>query len=132
MTVEQVDILLLGPHWTQQITRNAFWIFLQSDWQINNGFFNMPVMVHTQILVHRWRPRTWITWMKHEFLFQCWIADWLNQKLLPICGTAKTFLKCKLGFIYVDLVLVSHLLVFSATWVWYSQGSYRRNNSLQA
>ena len=30
---------------------------LQSDWQIDNGLFNRPVMVCTQILIHRWGPR---------------------------------------------------------------------------
>ena len=30
---------------------------IQPDWQIDNGLFNRPVMVHTQILIHRWGPR---------------------------------------------------------------------------
>ena len=30
---------------------------LQPDWQIDNGLFNWPIMVHTQILIHRWGPR---------------------------------------------------------------------------
>ena len=29
-----------------------------SDWQIDNGFVNRPIMARTQILVHRWGPRT--------------------------------------------------------------------------
>ena len=28
--------------------------FVYPDWQINNGFFNRPIMVRTQILVHSW------------------------------------------------------------------------------
>ena len=30
---------------------------LQPDWQIDNGFFNRPIMAHTQIVVHRKGPR---------------------------------------------------------------------------
>ena len=33
-------------------------ISFHTDWQIDNGFFNRPIMAHTQILVHRWGPRT--------------------------------------------------------------------------
>ena len=39
---------------TQQITRSAFRISFHPDWQIDNGFFNRPIMARTQILVHRW------------------------------------------------------------------------------
>ena len=43
----------------QRITGNAFWNSLHSDWQIDTGYFNMPIiMARTQILVHRWGPRT--------------------------------------------------------------------------
>ena len=37
---------------------NEFRISLYPDWQIDNGFVKRPIMVHTQILVHRWGPRT--------------------------------------------------------------------------
>ena len=50
--------VLVRTHW---ITQSKFQISLQPDWQLNNGFFNRPIMVHTQILVHRWRPRTRIS-----------------------------------------------------------------------
>ena len=45
---------------TQWITGSAFRIFFYPDWQINNDIFNRPVlkMARTQILVHRWGPRT--------------------------------------------------------------------------
>ena len=43
----------------QRITGNAFWNSLHSDWQIDTGYFNMPIiMARTQILIHRWGPRT--------------------------------------------------------------------------
>ena len=32
-------------------------ISLQPDWQIDNGFFNRPIIGRTQILVHRWGPK---------------------------------------------------------------------------
>ena len=32
--------------------------FFHADWQIDNDFFNRPITAHTQILVHRWGPRT--------------------------------------------------------------------------
>ena len=35
--------------------------FLSSWWQIHKGFFNKPIMVHTQILVPRWGLRTRIS-----------------------------------------------------------------------
>ena len=53
--------LFWGAQQTQQITKNVFQISLQPDWQTDNGIFNRPIMVHTQILVHRWRPRTRIS-----------------------------------------------------------------------
>ena len=40
--------------WKRSITENAFRIFFQPDWQIDNGFFNRLTMARTQILVHRW------------------------------------------------------------------------------
>ena len=43
---------------TQRITGSAFRISFYPDWQINNDVFNRPVMARTQILVHRWGPRT--------------------------------------------------------------------------
>ena len=45
---------------TQRITGSAFPISFYPDWQINNDIFNRPVlkMARTQILVHRWGPRT--------------------------------------------------------------------------
>ena len=47
-----------GPQRIQQITGNAFQISFHPDWQIHKGFFNKPIMVHTQILVPRWWLRT--------------------------------------------------------------------------
>ena len=36
-------------------------IFFHSDGQINDGFFNKPIVARTQILVHSWGPRTKIS-----------------------------------------------------------------------
>ena len=49
-----------------------FQISFPPGWQINNGFFNRPIMVCTQILIHRWGPRT-----RSSVLF----CDELNQSL---------------------------------------------------
>ena len=40
---------------------NEFRISLYPDWHIDNGFVKTPIMVHAQILVHRWKPRTRIS-----------------------------------------------------------------------
>ena len=45
MSESSADILGLGPN-------NAFQISLQPDWQIDNGYFNKPIMAHTEIQVH--------------------------------------------------------------------------------
>ena len=54
-------LLVLGPLRTQQSTGCPFRISFQSDWPIDNGFFNGPIMMRIQILVHRWGPRTKIS-----------------------------------------------------------------------
>ena len=47
-----------------------FQIFPQPDWQIkNHGIFNRPVMLHTQILLHRWKHRTRISLLFHRCTF---------------------------------------------------------------
>ena len=56
-----IDNLVLGSLRTQRIIENAFRVSFQPDWQINNGFFNRPIMARIQILVHRWRPKTRIS-----------------------------------------------------------------------
>ena len=43
-----------GPPTDSMNYRKCVWNFLYPDWQINNGFFNRPVMARTQILVHSW------------------------------------------------------------------------------
>ena len=42
----QFPCLILRPQRTVQMTRNVFRICLQSDWQIDNRIFNMPIKVH--------------------------------------------------------------------------------------
>ena len=51
-------LLVLGPLRTQQINGSSLRISFQSDWQIDSGFFNRPITMRIQILVHRWGPRT--------------------------------------------------------------------------
>ena len=48
------DNRVLGPQRIQRFTGNALRIPFHSDWQSNNGFFNRPITVRTQILVHSW------------------------------------------------------------------------------
>ena len=48
------DNRVLGPQRIQQFTGNALRISFDSDWQINNGFFNRPITARTQILVLSW------------------------------------------------------------------------------
>ena len=45
---------VLDPQRIQRFTGNALRISFQSDWQINNGFFNRPITARTQILVLSW------------------------------------------------------------------------------
>ena len=45
---------VLDPQGIQRFTGNALRICFQSDWQINNGFFNRPITARTQILVLSW------------------------------------------------------------------------------
>ena len=65
------ETLVLGPRRTQRITGSAFWFFFfQPNWQIDNGYFNRPVMALTQILVHSWRPRTKISVLARRRTYQ--------------------------------------------------------------
>ena len=48
-------------------------IFSHPDWQIDNGFFDRPIMAHTKILVNRWGP---------EQVFWHCFTDRLNQSLV--------------------------------------------------
>ena len=43
-----------GPSTDSMTYRKCVSNFLYPDWQINNSFFNRPVMARTQILVHSW------------------------------------------------------------------------------
>ena len=67
------NILVLGTQRTQQITGRTLRISFHPDWQIDNGFFNRPVMTRTQILKHTDDP---------EQGFQRCFADGLNQSLV--------------------------------------------------
>ena len=53
-----ISLFWAPPHRTQRITRKAFRISFQPDWQTDNGFLYRPIMARAQILVHRWVPRT--------------------------------------------------------------------------
>ena len=67
----------MGPQRTQLITGRAFRISFYLVWQINNGIFNRPIMMQTQILVNRW-----------EQGFQRCFADGLNQSLVSSAAQA--------------------------------------------
>ena len=56
---ETVPISLFwAPNRLNELTE-MFQIFPQTDWQIkNHSIFNRPITVPTQILLHRWKPRT--------------------------------------------------------------------------
>ena len=59
---ETVPISLFwAPNGLNELTE-MFQIFLQLHWQIkNHRIFNRLIMVHTQVLLHRWKPRTRIS-----------------------------------------------------------------------
>ena len=42
---------------TKQCTGSVFRISFHTDWLIDNGFLNRPIIERAQILVHRWGPR---------------------------------------------------------------------------
>ena len=63
--------------WLVTSTGRALRISFYLDWQINNSIFNGPIMMQTQILVHRW-----------EQGFQCCFADGLNQSLVSSAAQA--------------------------------------------
>ena len=67
---ETVPISLFwAPNRLNELTE-TFQIFPQPDWQIkNHGIFKRPIMVHTQILVHTWKPRTRISLLFHRWTF---------------------------------------------------------------
>ena len=59
--MSSAEILGLGPQRIKRLTGSAFRISFHPEWQIDNGFFNRPIMARTQILVHRWGHRTRIS-----------------------------------------------------------------------
>ena len=61
LSLNNADILVLGPQGVNFITGNEFQISLQPVWQIDTGFLNKPIIAHTQILVYRFWPRTRIS-----------------------------------------------------------------------
>ena len=71
------------PQRTQpRITGRAFRISFHLDWHFDNGIFNRPIVVPTQILVHRWGPE--------QGLQRCFAGS-LNQSLVSSAVQA-TFL----------------------------------------
>ena len=59
-----IRLFRLGPQRTQRNNGKVFRIFLQPDWQIDNGFFITPVMAH------RWGNKTEIFVTKISALFR--------------------------------------------------------------
>ena len=77
--VKQCRDLCSGPPTTQQIIGSAFRVSFHPDWPIDSVFFNRPIIAHTQILVHRWRPQTRILVLFHRRI---------NQRLVsPVAQT---------------------------------------------
>ena len=68
------ETLVLGSQRTLQITKSAFRIFVQPDWQIDNNFFNRPIMARSQ--------QSWYTCGDPEQGFRQCFADERNQSLL--------------------------------------------------
>ena len=59
-----IHLFRLGPQRSQRNNGKVFRIFLQPDWQIDNGFFITPVMAH------RWGNKTEIFVTKISALFR--------------------------------------------------------------
>ena len=57
LSLNNADILVLGPQGVNFITGNEFQISLQPVWQIDTGFLNKPIIA----LVYRFWPRTRIS-----------------------------------------------------------------------
>ena len=66
MSESGANILGVGPN-------NAFQISFQPDLQIDNGYFNKPIMAHTEILVHMVGVRTSIFVLFQTDLTRCLI-----------------------------------------------------------
>ena len=61
---------------------------LQSDWKIDNGFFNRSIMARTQILVHRWGPRTRILALFRRRTCRKWLIKRRGANFIfPVIGT---------------------------------------------
>ena len=77
---------VLVPDGLNELPEMGFIISFHSDWQINNGFFNRPIMGHTQILVQRWWPRTRISAIVHNFFYllnQSLVSSMTKAKIMP-------------------------------------------------
>ena len=75
-----------GPPTTQQIIGSAFRISFHPDWPIDSVFFNRPIIAHTQILVHRWRPRTRISVLFHKRINQSLVSSVAQTTAQPNWG----------------------------------------------
>ena len=79
------------PQRTQpRITGRAFRISFHLDWHFDNGIFNRPIVVPTQILVHRWGPEQGLQHCFAELSFICGtgyfsvLRDWTSGQSLPL------------------------------------------------
>ena len=107
-----------------------------STWlvKIDNGSFNRPIMARTQILIHRWGPRTSISALfrrraKPEFSFRLWrrlMATLLTSfhktiievrfNLLQFCSFAPSFLYLPC-YLYLLFMFHSVLVAVSNVWI---------------
>ena len=61
---------------------NSSQISLQFGWLVNNGIFNKPIIAHTQILVHRWGPRTRVLALFHRCTNTKSLGSFVAQAIL--------------------------------------------------
>ena len=87
-------------HWMYQPKFSEFWVdwkapmnywkyvsnFPSTDWHIGDSFFNFSIMARSQTLVNTLHPRTLL---RHCF------ADWLNKKVISVCGASCRVARCQ-------------------------------------
>ena len=67
------DVCEVAPN--QRITGSAFWISFHPDWQIHKVFPKRPITARTQILVHRWGPKTKISALFSRQTYQSLVSS---------------------------------------------------------
>ena len=74
---------VLGPNGLDELPEMYFKISLQLAWQINNAFFDRPILAQIQILIHRQPPRTRVSGL------DCFADNlYLSRSLVPSAAQA--------------------------------------------